>query len=877
VILLLILSVAHGPRALAQSETPPSAAGSPPAAPSGQDDYWPANWPRNFKAEDGTQFILYEPQLDSWNGNLLTGRAAVAVKAEQEEDPTYGVVWLKAQTTVDKENRVVTLEDLDVTKVKFPAAAGAAATYQKELEAKLHGMVKTMALDQLEAQLKIMNAVQVTDSKPVKNDPPRIIFSSVPAILVYIDGDPAWRPVQGTDVEKALNTPVLLLKDSSDYVYLHVFDGWMTADSLQSQWLVDNDPPPSLAGVLSAAEKDGHVDLLEGTLPQSKDQGQTGTAAAAPGAASGSAASPPPPSLSKTVPVIYVATTPTELIVTEGTPDYVPIQGTDLLYLSNTTGDVFKYIDSDKTYVLIAGRWFSAPSTNGPWQYVPGSSLPPDFAKIPDDSGKENVKASVPGTVQAQEALIANGVPQTAQVDSAKMSDPPPPQYDGKPDLEPIQGTSMQYVKNASLPVIQVAPGACYMVNNGVWFTSTSLNGPWMVATYVPSVIYTIPPSSPLHYVTYTYVYGSQGSTVYVGYTPGYYGTVVSNGVVVYGTGYAYSPWIGTVWYGPPVTYGYGACMTYSPWAGWAFAFGMGWAWGAATAGWGWGPYPHWGPYAYYPRGAYYGPHGSAAVWGPGGWAGTTGNVYHRWGNTQAVTRSTGGYNAWTGNAWRTQSGMSYNSRTGTLSAGQRGVVANAYTGQYAAGSRVVSTTPSGSTVTAGRGVTGNAYTGQETQTGYVRGEQGGVAKSGNDTYASYDGNLYQKGPSGNWSQYDSSTGNWNSVPQSQVDQAHQQAEQQAQQRAQQAPQERQAAQSSASAGLGNFDSGSSGQGGFGSGGFDRSGGGFSSDGSESLNDDFNARSDGDWRTQGLQSAGGFGGFRGGGFGGGGFGGGFRR
>ena len=101
--LLSILAVVPGPRAFAQNETQPASAGSPPAAPSAQDDYWPADWPRDFKADDGTQFIVYEPQLDSWNGNLLTGRAAVAVKSEQDKDPTYGVVWLTAQTTVDKE------------------------------------------------------------------------------------------------------------------------------------------------------------------------------------------------------------------------------------------------------------------------------------------------------------------------------------------------------------------------------------------------------------------------------------------------------------------------------------------------------------------------------------------------------------------------------------------------------------------------------------------------------------------------------------------------------------------------------------------------------------------------------------------------------
>ena len=49
---------------------------------------------------------------------------------------------------------------------------------------------------------------------------------------------------------------------------------------------------------------------------------------------------------------------------------------------------------------------------------------------------------------------------------------------------------------------------------------------------------------------------------------PGYLGTVVTpDGVVVYGTGVVYTPWVGTVWYPPPPTYGAGA----------------GFAWGATT------------------------------------------------------------------------------------------------------------------------------------------------------------------------------------------------------------------------------------------------------------------------------------------------------
>ena len=156
-----------------------------------------------------------------------------------------------------------------------------------------------------------------------------------------------------------------------------------------------------------------------------------------------------------------------------------------------------------------------------------GASLPPDFAKIPTYSPKADVLVSVPGTPQAKEAVIANSIPQTATISrtAAKLN----VSYYGAPDFQTIQGTSLTYAVNTATPVIYVPGNAYYAVQNGVWFTSAMPTGPWAVATTVPPAIYTIPPSSPMHYVTYVYVYGYTPSVVYVGYTPGYYGTVVSS------------------------------------------------------------------------------------------------------------------------------------------------------------------------------------------------------------------------------------------------------------------------------------------------------------------------------------------------------------
>ena len=259
---------------------------------------------------------------------------------------------------------------------------------------------------------------------------------------------------------------------------------------------------------------------------------------------------------------------PTELIVTQGEPNYEPIDGTQLLYASNTTGHVFKHLGDQRTYVLVTGRWFRADSPAGPWTFVPGKDLPPDFAKIPDESPKENVKASVPGTPQAQEAVIANSLPETAAI-KRERREAPDPEVRRPAPAEADRGHA------ALLRGEQPAPGhpgepdrATTRSRTGSGSSATSLQGPWAVATTVPAVIYSIPPSSPLHYVTYVYVYRATPQVVYVGYTPGYYSVYVSNGVVVYGTGYYYDPWLGTVWYGTPVTYGFATSPTYTPWTG---------------------------------------------------------------------------------------------------------------------------------------------------------------------------------------------------------------------------------------------------------------------------------------------------------------------
>jgi hypothetical protein len=705
----------------------------------------PDRWPKIFK-QDGATYTLYQPQLDSWDGYNAAAHAAVSVLPAGVKDADFGVIDITAKTFVFRLFRTVHFRNIVVTKTIFPSTPAKAKLYQDVFQSKISGGPSTMSLDRLQAMLSIENALKMGKTVPVQNDPPKIIVSPRTAILVSIDGPPVWRQATGTSLERVINArPLILLDDKSGKYYIHIFDGFVEAATLSGPWLPAKQLPDGANLIAQDLAKQKVIDLMAG--PPDKHL-----------------------SLKKAVPDVIVATTPTEIIITDGAPDWAPLPGTMLLYVKNTTGNIFKDLNDQNTYVLVTGRWFRAPDFAGPWQYVAGKSLPPDFFKIPDDSPKENVKAAIPETAQAQEAVIANQIPHMATVYRAKVTFKPV--INGAPDLKPVPGTSLMYVFNSPMPIIMVSQDQWYGVQNGIWFTAPSARGPWVVATSIPATIYSIPPSSPLHYVTYVRIYDVSPQYVVIGYTPGYMGTVVtSDGVVVYGTGYTYVPYIATtVWYPPPITYGYAANPTWTPWTGWMMGFGFGWAMGAtwgSSCCWGYAPAPYWGPMPYSPYGGYaYGPRG-AVVWGPRGWAATTGNVYQHWGPTTVVSRSSAGYNAWTGNAWSSKTASSYNSVTGRASAGQRASVENVYTGNYAYGQRGKTYNPNtgvtarGGSVTYGNANSDQQHTARGAQVSGPRGNSAGIASAGNNHYADYNGNVYKNTGNG-WEKYDN--GSWNSV-----------------------------------------------------------------------------------------------------------------
>ena len=502
----------------------------------------PSPWPMQV-TDNGRTFQIYQPQIDKWENNRLEGRSAVSVRNEASGQQNFGVVYFSARTEVDPGSRTVTVRDAVISKADFPVVAGGNGVddYLSVLRPRLAAQSWRVAQDRLQSDMEIDRLARQSARQPLKNDAPRILYSERPAVLVPIDGNPILQPVGDTGLLRVMNTRALLLQDkAASRYYLFVADHWMASSDLNGPWSVDANPSARLEQAKQIATQQDQVELL------GPDAGNAGAL---------------PASLD-----IYVSTAPTELLQTDGPPQYAPIERTQLLYVTNSPNKLFLDLKTQNHYALISGRWYRTTALKqGQWNYVPAASLPGDFAMIPAEHPTESVRAAVPGTPQAREAVIANSVPQVATV--ARSAAHLDITYDGNPVFQPIEGTVLQNAINAPVPVIRVSEESFYALDNGVWFVASSPFGPWAVASYVPAVIYSIPRSSPLYYVTYVRVYDANPEVVYVGYTPGYVGSYVSSdNVVVYGTGWPYSPWIGSVWYGAPVTWGFGFSFFYSWW-----------------------------------------------------------------------------------------------------------------------------------------------------------------------------------------------------------------------------------------------------------------------------------------------------------------------
>ena len=231
----------------------------------------------------------------------------------------------------------------------------------------------TVSLDRVLAYLDPAQQRQQS-AVDVNLDPPKIFYSSKPAILVITLGEPQLQSVDDNqkDLMFVANTNWDIFFDTEGVgYYLLNQESWLTTkDLIKGPWTA----AVTLPGALSSLPANENWDDVRKQIPGKPD---------------------------KNPPLVLISTEPAELILTQGEPKYIHIPGTKLLRMSNTDSVVFYDSGDRNNYFLVAGRWFRAAKLDGPWS-VASNNLPAEFSKIPDSDPSAFVKASVPGTIDAR-------------------------------------------------------------------------------------------------------------------------------------------------------------------------------------------------------------------------------------------------------------------------------------------------------------------------------------------------------------------------------------------------------------------------------------------------------------------------------------------
>ncbi len=531
-------------------------------------------WPKEISSGDYT-IVIYAPENETYLDHKLNSKSAFSVQSPSLESPVFGIMWTTSLLDVDRTSRMATLVSIQVDEVKFPneVSEQQKEEFKKMIAESIPKWDMEFSIDEL---IKSLEEVSVYQNN-LSADVPKIIFSEEPAALIIIDGDPKFKKVDKSYSMIQNSSTFIALEESTGLYYLKGGEFWYQAISTDGPWESTKEVSSSLKKLAEKSKDDN-----ENEPDEDKYTGER--------------------------PNIIISTEPCELIITDGKASYKPLQNTNLLYVSNTESDLFMYVKNQTYYILISGRWFTTENLSKGWVYTKSTDLPVDFTKINPEGDKSHVLSSIAGTKEAKEAVYDAQIPQTAEVSrSTKATEVI---YNGDPEFNKIEGLELAYALNTESTVFK-DKDIYYLCDNAIWFVSNSPNGPWKVADNRPSEVENIPATNPKYNTKYVYIYETTPTVVYVGYTPGYYGSYVYHNTVVYGTGFNYYPWYNGHYYHHHYSYGYS--IRYSPWYGWSISFGYGtphYWWGYSYGGHGhyhWGP-PHYRP-PYYRNRNHYRPH----------------------------------------------------------------------------------------------------------------------------------------------------------------------------------------------------------------------------------------------------------------------------
>ncbi|HEY0376841.1 MAG TPA: hypothetical protein VGC87_07780 [Pyrinomonadaceae bacterium] len=197
---------------------------------------------------------------------------------------------------------------------------------------------------------------------------PTVFFSTEPAELIQLGGEPRYAPVPGTGLLWVNNTESDLFREGQNGpVYYLVAGRWFKAADFNGDWTFAT---PTLPEAFKQISLEHPRSRVLASVPGTQQAAEAVLLARVPQTAHVNKREVKAPD------VIY-----------QGDPQYQPIDGTGLQRAVNTDKDIIKV--GDIFYMCFEGVWFMASSSQGPWTL--GTSVPKEIYEIPPSSQAHNV------------------------------------------------------------------------------------------------------------------------------------------------------------------------------------------------------------------------------------------------------------------------------------------------------------------------------------------------------------------------------------------------------------------------------------------------------------------------------------------------------
>ena len=208
----------------------------------------PSRWPMHATTSDGAQVTIFQPQLEDFQGDIISARAAVAVTPANAQEPIFGAIWLQSRVATDRVARTVQVLDVNVTRVLFPnSLAVSTQPLSDAVRQVILAEPITLSLDHLLASLEAIQKAH-SAAADLQTTPPAIVFRDHPAVKVQYDGTAKLEQAENSNLMRVVNTPFFVaLEPSSRTYFLKGAGHWFAAPDPMGPFQLTSQVPQAIA------------------------------------------------------------------------------------------------------------------------------------------------------------------------------------------------------------------------------------------------------------------------------------------------------------------------------------------------------------------------------------------------------------------------------------------------------------------------------------------------------------------------------------------------------------------------------------------------------------------------------------------------------